>query len=146
MDTYEILIRSSLSALSLLGLYSSWCFAKPHYDCWRQRPVSHVEAVCNDRSCVVLENTRWGKLLGFPNWWLGFAFYAATLLAVAWTHPWLVAAAFLGAILAVTFSFILMYGLAVHLKAFCKFCYLAHFANFGILITWLLAVWQQPAL
>lgn len=93
-------------------------------------------AICKDGSCINLMQTRWANIFGIPNWWFGMAFYGLTLLSAVWATMWVVTFAILGAIMAVAFSIVLIYGLLYRLRAYCSWCYLSHLVNFMILMLW----------
>lgn len=144
MTAYDITLRITFIVLSLVGLYSCFCFAReslakvfPFLDGGKP-----VEASCKNGSCILVSQTRWAKIFGVPNWWFGTAFYLVTILGTLWTNPWIISVAIMGALGACLFSLFLIYGLAFKLKAFCKMCYLAHAVNFALLITWFIAIWK----
>jgi uncharacterized membrane protein len=144
MKAYDIILRVTLVIVSGIGLYSCFCFAQEYLAKYLPslKKVKPVEAVCKDGSCIMLEKTHWGRLLGVPNWWLGTVFYILVILSTIWTNMWIITFAILGTLGACLFSVILIYGLVFKLKAFCKMCYIAHAANFAIFILWVIAVWQ----
>ena len=147
MNASEILFRVTLAALSLVGLYTCFCFAKETLARFI-KPLADskpLEAVCKDGSCLIIAHTRWAKLLGVPNWWFGTAFYLLTIIVAIYANVWFVTFAILGSLGAAVVSLILIYGLAFQLKSFCRICYLAHAVNFAILICWAIGFWRFTA-
>jgi uncharacterized membrane protein len=144
MTAYEVILRLTLVALSLAGLYSCFCFARSFLGKYIKKlaEAKPVEVVCHDGTCMMLDQTRWSRLLWVPNWWFGTLFYLLTLLSALWPNIWVITFALLGTLGAVIFSIILIYGLLFRLKAVCMLCYVAHAVNFALLIVWFVAIWQ----
>jgi uncharacterized membrane protein len=128
-------IRLSLIFFSGLGLWSCLYFAQEEFNV-RKKKTQHHEFTCADGSCIMLARTPWARIFGFPNWYMGIVYYVLVILAAVISNETLVALAMLGAAFSTIMSVVLMYGLAVKLRVFCKFCYLAHFANIAILFVW----------
>ena len=141
MTAYEIILRLSLILASLVGIYVCFCFAQGLLAKLVPKlgTVHSVVTLCKD---TPTELTKWDSLLGVPNWWLGSIFYILIILSTIWTNVWVVTFALLGTMGACVISLILIYGLIFSVKKFCKMCYLAHIANFAILILWIIAIWQ----
>ena len=149
MTASDFLYRLPLIAFSLVGLYSCLSFGSEFLGKYI-KPLAKfkpIELVCNDGTCIKLEHTRWAHVFGVPNWWFGTVFYFLTLLAALWTNVWVVSFAIMGSIGAICLSVVLIYGLAIKLKTVCHLCYVAHAANLGIFIVWLIAIFQatKPA-
>lgn len=135
MSTSDWVIRLLLIFFSSLGLWSCLYFAREEMSV-RKGKASHHEFTCADGSCIMLAKTPWARLLGFPNWYLGFAYYTIVILAAVISNKPLVGLALIGAGVSTLTSIFLMYILAWKLKVFCKMCYLAHFSNISLLFVW----------
>jgi uncharacterized membrane protein len=135
MASTDIAIRLSLILFSSLGLWSCLYFAREEFAV-KKGHANHHEFTCADGSCIMLARTRWARLFGIPNWYLGIGYYILTILTAVISSELLVAGALIGSLLSTITSIILMYALAIKLRVFCKMCYLAHFANIAILFVW----------
>lgn len=135
MTLTDWVIRLSLILLSSLGLWSCLFFAREEFMV-KKGKGSHHEFTCADGSCIMLARTRWARIFGFPNWYLGIAYYILVILAAVISNEILVMLALIGSALSTITSIILMYSLSMVLRVFCKMCYLAHFANIAILFVW----------
>ena len=133
-------LRVLLLIFSGVGLWSCSVFA---IEQWRTKrgKGGPIELVCKDGSCLVLSRTRWAHMFfGIPNWYFGFGFYIITIFTAIFLQDWLFYLDLAATAGAVLISLILIYGLLFKLKAFCKFCYIAHAANAGIALIWILTI------
>ena len=96
-----------------------------------------LQVNCQDGTCIVLSRTPWARLAWLPNWVYGIGFYFLTILTSIWLTPVTFGLSLVGTVLSSVFSIVLIYALTVKLKAFCRLCYIAHAANFGIFLTWI---------
>jgi uncharacterized membrane protein len=135
----DLFIIISLGFLSLVGLLGCTVFAANQFGFTLPKPLQLTVPTHNDAS---IATTRWGKLLGIPNWWLGTFFYVLTFTVAMFSFvpaipPSLILLAISGSIIAVITSLVLLYGERAVLKVNCSACRIIHLANFAILGVWI---------
>ncbi len=127
-------------ALSAVGLYTCWHFAAGQFN-WSPKHRKSMEIICEEDHCTKLSDTPYYRLLYFPNWYFGTAFYLFCSICTWLSAPLIPWLTILGSLAAVGMGIILIWSLAVKLRFFCVYCYTAHAVNLlllGLFITRLL--------